>query len=51
MDMGIHARKHSRHDRGAECEADRTLSVLWNIWQLCGADKVFRIREAGIVEE
>lgn len=51
MDMGAYARKHSRHDRSTECEADRALSVLWNIWQLCGIDKVFHICTAGIVEE
>ena len=49
MDMGAYARKHSRHDRSTECEADRALSVLRDIRQLCRTGKIFRICATGTV--
>lgn len=49
--MGVYARKYSRHDRNAECEADRGFSALWDIRQLCRIDKVLCICVAGIVKE
>ena len=50
MDMGAYVRKHSRHDRSTECEADRALSVLRDIRQLCRTGKIFRICATGTVE-
>lgn len=40
MDMGAHARKHSGYHGSVECETDRTLQILRDLWELCWFAKV-----------
>ena len=49
--MGAYARKHCRHYRSVKCEADRTLQILRNLWELHRITEVLYVCAAGIVEK